>query len=377
MAALRLALAGGGTGGHVVPGLHLVAHLAARSELADLLWFVTGRRAEERALAAAGALPEGLSVERVRLDLEPPGGGAPGPLRLLARTLPDGARARSALRRHGSQVLLGLGGYTSLPAVLAARSLRIPVALLEVNAVAGRATRWLAPAARRVFHAWPGSVPAAGGARRERHVHTGPPLGPGLAPAEPTEPESADALRELGLDPEAPLLLVLGGSQGAGSLNGFLRAHAAELLAAGLQVLHQVGPGRLDEAAPGAERYRAAEYLDDVPLALAAATLVLCRGGAATLAEVAARRRPAVVVPYPHHPDRHQERNARQLGEGVRIVAEGELGPPLARELARLAGEPGHADRAAMAAALAQALAGEGSARIASELQALAAGRAG
>jgi UDP-N-acetylglucosamine--N-acetylmuramyl-(pentapeptide) pyrophosphoryl-undecaprenol N-acetylglucosamine transferase len=362
---MRLALAGGGTGGHVVPGLHLLEHLRARDAVPeDVLWFSAGRAVEERVLAGLTDRVGVLALERVILALEPATSGAPSWMRLVARTAPETARARRALARHGSEVLLALGGYTALPAVLAARFLGVPVVLLEINSVPGKATRTLAGLAERVVHAWP--VPRA--ARAPRHACFGPPLAPAFLRPEPAEAESASARVRLGFDAGRPLLLALGGSQGAAALNRFVAAHAAALVAAGVQVLHQAGPGRLAEAAAAQPGYRAVEYLDDVAGALDAATLVLCRGGASTLAEVAARARPALVVPYPHHADRHQEANALRLGAGVRIVPEERLDAALVATLARLAGPEGTRERDAMSRALASALPRDGVARLADEL---------
>ena len=364
---MRLAFAGGGTGGHVVPGLHVLEHLVEAPDvvLEDLVWFGAGRAVESRVLAGLDALVSGATVERVVLALEPAGGGAPGPGGLALRLAPAIARARSALRRHRSEVLLGLGGFTMLPAVLAARSLRIPVHLIEINAVAGKATRWLSRFARRVHHAWPTTLPD-GSRAGSRHVHVGPPLSPSLLAA---RAEGGGAARaSLGFERDAPLLVVLGGSQGALGINRFLSEHVAVLTRAGVQVLHQVGPGRLEEAATSQAGYRATEYLDDVPRDLAAATLVLCRGGASTLAEVGALRVPAWVVPYPHHADRHQERNAGLLGTGVRIVDEEALSAERARELAELVGEAGSEQRAAMARALEACLPLDASVRIVADL---------
>lgn len=384
-AALRLAFAGGGTGGHLVPGLHVLAAARARGHtpLADLVWFTSGRAVEERVLAglpelvAPAQAPAGqprANVERVALVLEPEGGGAPSRSALVLRTPRAVSVARRALVRHQSEVLLALGGFTGLPAVLAARSLGIPVALLEVNAHAGAATRWLARFAQRVFHAWPSTHDSATrrAAHGSTHVWTGPPLAPeftrGPLPAEASERARA----ELGFDPARPLLVVLGGSQGAAGLNHFVRAHAPAMLAAGVQVLHQVGPGRLAEALPAVNGYRAVEYVDPAWRALAAATVVLCRGGASTLAEVAALRRPALVVPYPHHKDQHQEKNARELGDGVQIVREAELGPATRDTLIALASGSGAAERARRAAALARAVPDDAAERIFDELCALA-----
>jgi UDP-N-acetylglucosamine--N-acetylmuramyl-(pentapeptide) pyrophosphoryl-undecaprenol N-acetylglucosamine transferase len=359
---MRLALAGGGTGGHLVPGLHLLEHLGQRgARPSDLLWFNSGRAIEERVLAGIDQRLAPSAVERVVLALEPPGSGAPSWLRLAARTAPETLRARSALSRHGSEVLLALGGYIALPAALAARSLGVPVVLLEINAVPGKATRTLASLAERVVHAWPRP-------ESKRHRAFGPPLAPAFLEPLPTEEFRAQARRELGFQGNQPLLIVLGGSQGAQALNRFVAATAAALVKLGLQVLHQTGPGRASEAAQPQAGYRAVEYLDDVAGALDAATLALCRGGASTLAELAARARPALVVPYPHHADRHQEKNALALGEGVRVVPEERLDDRLVPVLARLAGSVGERERATMSRALERALPRDGVARLADEL---------
>jgi UDP-N-acetylglucosamine--N-acetylmuramyl-(pentapeptide) pyrophosphoryl-undecaprenol N-acetylglucosamine transferase len=178
-----------------------------------------------------------------------------------------------------------------------------------------------------------------------------------------------------GFDPARPLLVVLGGSQGAGALNRFVAAELRRFQAAGLQVLHQAGPGRRDELPEpppeSAVGFRCVEFVADVPRALTAASIVLCRGGASTLAEVAALRRSAWVVPYPHHPDRHQERNARELGGGVELVPEARLGPGLADELVRAAGPAGERDRRARRGALEQAFPSGGARRVWEELLAL------
>jgi UDP-N-acetylglucosamine--N-acetylmuramyl-(pentapeptide) pyrophosphoryl-undecaprenol N-acetylglucosamine transferase len=367
---VRLALAGGGTGGHVVPGLHLLEHLRARAAPPeDVLWFSAGRAVEGRVLARLDAHPGEFPLERVVLALEPGASGAPSFARLCARTPLETMRARRALARHGSDVLLALGGYTVLPAVLAARALGIPVVLLEINSVPGKATRALAGLAERVVHAWPASVPP----KSRRHECFGPPLAPPFLRAPADAGGGARARAVLGFQADQPLLLVLGGSQGAAGLNRFLAREARAFVTQGIQVLHQTGPGRREEGAGELAGYRAVEYLDEVADALDAATLVLCRGGASTLAEIAARARPALVVPYPHHADRHQEQNALALGAGVRVVPEERLDAALVGTIARLVGPAGARERAAMSRALEQAMPRDGVVRLADELLLVAA----
>ncbi len=368
---VRLALAGGGTGGHIVPGLHLLSAMGPAERPEDVVWFTSGRSVEERVLGSARELLARTPFERIALELEPRGGGAPSRSRLVLRTPSAVLAARKALVAHRSDVLVGLGGFTSLPAVLAARSLKIPVVLLEVNAHTGSATRWLSRFATRVVHAWRETLPSG-----ETSVHrfVGPPLGPSYAlhaaMAEPERERASSAARaELGFDPARPLLVVLGGSQGSSALNAFIRAHATAFNAAGLSVLHQTGPAKLSEAAAGRTGYRAVEYVDDVQLALAAATVVLARGGASTLAEVAAMRVPCLVAPYPGHADMHQEKNALQLGAGARIVHDSELNAEARDVILSLALEGGAARRVEMRRALAAAVPVDAASRMWREIE--------
>jgi len=353
-----------------VPGLHLIAHLeGAGIEVEHVTWFTSGRAVEEPVLA--GAELRGVDLARVELPLEPAAGGAPSLARLALRLLPTTLRARRELVRSRAELVLGLGGFTSAPAILAARSLGLPAYLLEINASPGRATRLLAPLCKRVFHAFEATVPDASA----RHEVTGPPVDPRFSLRDES-PAAIAAARtrlaselgmEAGREAEAPLLVVLGGSQGARGLNEFVRDHDHLFAEADVQVVHQVGPGRLAEAAPARAGYHALEYATDIPLLLAAATLVLCRGGASTLVEIAATGVPTWVVPYPHHADLHQERNARAIG-GFELVQEVELGEDQARELMRWLGPSGAEERAHVAASLAAGRLGDGAARILSEL---------
>lgn len=354
-ASLRLAIAGGGTGGHIQPGLHLLENLAVREEapfeLADLLWFGTGRAVEDRAFAGLAELLDGTAYERSSLTLEPAGGGAPSLRGLSLRVLPAVQAARQALKRHRSEVVLGLGGFTCLPVILAARSLGIPTALLEINAVRGRATKWLAPLVKRVFHAWPATLPEGRG-RSARDCWSGPPLASRFHAGRPAANEIAESRTTLGFDAARPLLVVLGGSQGAGGINEFMAKHSSVFVEAGVQVYLQAGPGKLNERLASVPGFRCVEYVTDVALTLKAADLVLCRGGASTLAELCGLACPGVVIPYPHHADQHQAVNAGQLGAGVRLVLEQDLTEATARELCRLVSPAGSATREAMCVAL-------------------------
>jgi len=329
---------------------------------ADLVWFTSGRAVEDRALAGLEESLEGAPWERVTGALEPPGGGAPGLGRIATRLLPEVWSARRTLKRHQSELLLGLGGFSALAPVLAARSLGIPCGWLEVNTVSGRATRVLAPLCQRVWHAW--EVTSRG---RDSDVVVGPPLEPSLF-AEFDEAGARAAREAQGFDPERPLLVVLGGSQGALGLNRFMAAHAEDLIEGGLSVLHQCGPGRTEEGAGALESYRAVEFVEDVPSLLAGADLALARAGASTVAELGAARVPAVFVPHPASPDRHQHRNAELLGDGAKIVDEALLGPGSVGLLIGLAGPQGRAERESMRATLSGKVPRDGARSVARDL---------
>ena len=357
---MRLAFAGGGTGGHIAPGRRVLEALDERPT--DLVWFTSGRAVEDRALTGLEESLGDAGWERVKGKIEPPEGGAPGLARIARRLLPEVWSARKKLKEHESQFLLGLGGFSALAPVLAARSLGIPCGWLEVNTVSGRATRALAPLCQQVWHAW---EETSRGTSADEVV--GPPLAAELFLE--GDPEEAKATREgLGFDPERPLLVILGGSQGALGLNRFIASHAQAIVDGGLSVLHQCGPGRTGEGAGALESYQAVEFIEDVPRLLAAAELALARSGASTVAELGAARLPAVFVPHPASPDRHQHRNAALLGAGARVVDERDLDESCAQLLIQLGGAAGAEERAQMRAVLNGKVPHDGAGRVAQAL---------
>ncbi len=323
-----LLLAGGGTGGHLIPGLVLAEELFRKGGLRPLL--VTGTRpVEDRVLA-------GAPWERVALDLEG------SPFRILAR-LP---RAFFRLQRAAeSSRLLGvlvLGGRIGLPAAFMARALGRPLYLLEINALPGKTTRFLAPFARKVYLGYPSTARFF---RPGRRKVTGIPVRPSFLDL----PTREEALESLGLDPVGgPVLLVMGGSMGAQALN---RALPALLSSPGgipreTQVVHVSGPAMKEEVEEawkaGGMRAKVFPYLRAMEMAFAAADLAVCRGGAMTMGEVAAARLPAVVVPYPWHKDMHQAANAAPLARagGVEVLPQDRLEEEAARRVAALLGNP-------------------------------------
>ncbi len=287
----RVCLVSGGTGGHLMPAMALARALRASGR--DALVLTEGRPAE-RALLEGSELPaREFSV----------GGGFGLPFKLARAVL----ACRRLLRQEGVDLVIGTGGRASVPAAVAARSLGVPVCLLEQNAVPGRANRLLARLAARVWLGLPGVRPFA------HAVVTGTPMGNDLGRL-----DRARARDDLGLDRDVPMLLVFGGSQGAAVLNDVVPAATARLRQS-LQVVHLTGIDRDQEVRlaydEGFAEVRAIvrPLAKDMARLYAAADLVVCRGGGSTLAELIAAGRPALIVPYPYHNDRQQWHNGKVL----------------------------------------------------------------
>jgi UDP-N-acetylglucosamine--N-acetylmuramyl-(pentapeptide) pyrophosphoryl-undecaprenol N-acetylglucosamine transferase len=310
---VSVVIAGGGTGGHIEPALALADALRRADPHVAITCLGTERGLETRLVPLRG----------YDLALIPP---VPLPRRLTPALLSVPNRMLRAvratagiLRRTRADVLVGFGGYVATPGYLAARQRKIPIVVHEANSKPGLANRI--------------------GARLTTHVCTGQP-GTSLPHARyvgiPIRLEIAgldrDALADkarahFGLQADLPVLLVTGGSQGAASLNNAVLAAAAELRAAGIQVLHVVGPKAGEVEVPaGPVPYVVLSYLDRMDLGYAAADFVLCRAGAMTCAELTAVGLPAAYVPLPHG-NGEQRLNAEpieQAGGGL-IVDDADL----------------------------------------------------
>jgi UDP-N-acetylglucosamine--N-acetylmuramyl-(pentapeptide) pyrophosphoryl-undecaprenol N-acetylglucosamine transferase len=332
----RVVIAAGGTGGHFYPGLVAAQTLKARG-WEPLLIVRVGDPALP-ALEAAGlpAVPVDLRglPRRPSPELFTFAWKLAGSLGLLSRTL----------RSFRPDLAVGMGGYLSFPLVCAAWRRGIPRAVHESNAILGLANAAARRLGAELYWGLPSADAAAGG------TLVGTPIRPALRARRGKE----ESRRALGLDPAAPTLLVFGGSQGASAINAAVPRALKSL--PGVQVLHLAGKGKAEaaRAAYGDAGARAdvREYLEDMASAYGAADLVLCRSGASTLAELAAQRAPAVLVPYPHAAADHQDANARvlALAGAAERLPEGELDARLGPTLADLLKSPqAESRRAAMA----------------------------
>ncbi len=320
-------LAGGGTVGHLAPGFAIREELARLGVAARL---VTPGEAKERPWFPPGE-PEPLHVAAPRLPRRPTG-AATFPFRMGGAVLDAGA----LLRRERPSAVVALGGWPCAPLALAALAGRVPLFLLATDAVPGAVVRALHGQAARTYVTTEAARDAL--PRPDRGLHVGRIVRQGVV-------AGLRSPARFGFDPSDPsdasrrTIFAVGGSLGARGLNdavarGIASAVAADpTLASRLRVIHSTGPA--DEAEVRKAYARAgvaafvSPFIQDVGNALVTADLVVCRGGAGTLAEIEALARPAVVVPYPHHADRQQWKNAAPLAErgAVRVVEEASLDP--------------------------------------------------
>ena len=352
-------LAGGGTGGHLYPGLAIKEQLEAIGPARCVFLCST------RTLDA-----EILRKEGVPFDTIPAAPMSSRPVGLVKFASSWGRAVRAAraiIRReavHGPVQVVAMGGFVAAPCVQAARAERCPVTLVNLDAVPGKANRWIARHAGRIMT----SVPVAG--VRWTNV---PPI---VRSAALVNLSSGECRRALGLDPDRPTLLVTGASQGARSINRLLIAllqRGRSAFDPAWQVIHQTGRGE-DEAVRAAYADAAVPalvrpFFDTMGLAWGAADLAVSRAGAGSVAEAWAARVPTVFLPYPYHKDQHQRFNALPLEQaGGAMIAEDKIDeqanlPGAGRVIAHLMADAGA--RAEMRAALQRLGPVDGAARVA------------
>ena len=307
--------AGGGTGGHLYPALAVAEQLLEARGDAAIVFACSNRPIDRRVLAPLdyAMVPQPIRPLPRRLR------SAPGFLlswwrsRKLARTL---------LRDLKPAAVLGTGGFAAAPLVKQASKAGIPVAMLNPDAVPGKANRYLGKYVDVVFTQFDSTAAMFAPEVAARAKTVGCPIRRGFAHADRSE-----AMDYFSLDPSRKTLMVNGGSQGAATINVAVAMLADDLgeFADSWQMLHVTGLSQVTEVADpsGGKAMPSAvlKYCDRMDLAYAAADLVLCRGGASTAAELAASGTPSVIMPYPYHADEHQRLNAAPLADcGAAIV---------------------------------------------------------
>ncbi|RMD99226.1 MAG: undecaprenyldiphospho-muramoylpentapeptide beta-N-acetylglucosaminyltransferase [Deltaproteobacteria bacterium] len=312
---MKLVIAGGGTGGHLFPGIAVAEAWRQRAPAPEVAFVGTKGGIEARILPDSpfplytieiGGIKGKSTVEKIRNILKIPA-SLWASLRLLGRLAPD--------------VVLGVGGYASGPVVLAAWLRRIPCAIQEQNTHPGLTNRILAHFADRIFLAF---EPEGSPFPPKKCIVTGNPIRQTLL-----SPPTAAQKEERGFT-----LLVFGGSQGARRINEAIIEILPQLAARGVRIIHQTGRTDYERVA---QAYRdtgipdgiatVTPFIDQMAQAYSTADLIVCRSGATTIAELTAIGRPAILVPYPHAAYDHQEKNARRLLEkgAARMILDREL----------------------------------------------------
>jgi UDP-N-acetylglucosamine--N-acetylmuramyl-(pentapeptide) pyrophosphoryl-undecaprenol N-acetylglucosamine transferase len=356
---MKLIIAGGGTGGHLFPGIAVAEEFLARDRSNEVLFVGTERGIEARAVPAAGYRLEIISAAGIR------GKGGFSQIKGIAMMIYGYAQSRKVLKAFRPDMVLGVGGYASLPMVLAAKGMQIPRFIHEQNAIPGQTNRLLARFADRVFitleesaRYFPKESTLLTGNPLRRQIlemveKANPPRPPFIKGGEHLPPFQGEACPERsrrGRGGDGVFhLFIFGGSQGAHAINMAMLA-ALPLLKQSqtrLEIVHQTGE---NDHAEVTAAYRAAgvearitPFISDMAAEYAQADLIICRAGATTIAEVTACGKTCLFIPFPHAVDDHQRRNAEALlkKDACFMMLERELtGETLAETISSLAKDP-------------------------------------
>ena len=349
----RYVLAGGGTGGHIFPAVSIAQQLKQLDPGAEILFIGARGKMEMEKVPQAGFAIEGLDIAGFNRSSLIKNIGLP--FKLIKSWL----QVRSIFRRFQPDAAIGVGGYSSFPVLKYAQQQGIPTFIHESNSFAGKTNILLGRKARRVYVASRGMekfFPSGS------LMLTGNPVRTAIRSANPDREEAA---RHFGLDAGKPILLVVGGSLGAKSINEAVDAGLDRLLAAGIQVIWQTGklferrqasPVGSGTANPETDRrhgstaYWVGPFITEMDKAYTAADMIVSRAGAMAIAEIMVMGRPAIFVPYPFAAEDHQTANAKEMvaqGAGW-MVADADAGRILVDQVIELLQQ--EATRKAMAA---------------------------
>ncbi len=328
---MKVVIAGGGTGGHLFPGVAIAEEFRRRDGANQVLFIGTRRGLEARVLPQIGFDLETLDVEGIK------GRGMVRSLAALTKIPRSLIESRRILRSFGPDVVIGVGGYASGPAVLAARFMGVPTAIAEQNAIPGETNKILGRFVDRIFVSFSETTRWF---RPERVRVTGNPIRVSIAGAHRREKKTGELFG----------LLIFGGSQGAHRINlAVLEAlpHLRDLKEK-IRITHQTGKDDLEMVKKGySDQGMEADvlpFITDMASAYGKADLLICRAGATSIAEITASGKAALFVPFPYAVNDHQTKNAELLvnrGAAEMIPERNLTGERLSGIIRRLAAEPG------------------------------------
>jgi UDP-N-acetylglucosamine--N-acetylmuramyl-(pentapeptide) pyrophosphoryl-undecaprenol N-acetylglucosamine transferase len=307
----RIVLTGGGTGGHIYPALAVAEQLAGDDDVEAILYIGANGHLEEKLARERGLNFLGLQVSGL------PRGLSPSLVTWPFKTFGALVEAINVVRRFRPTAVLGTGGYASAPPLAAAIALHIPFIVHEPDSFPGKVNKLFAPFAS-LCSLGMDSARERLPADQEKMRNNGNPIRSSFFKSISRK----TAALQFKMSPKLPTLLVTGGSQGAQAINDAIREALPALLAASpqIQILHQVGEKNieaysrsLDPSLINHERYRLLPYIDDIAVAYSMSDVTLCRAGAMTIAELTAKNKPAIFVPYPYAAQDHQMHNGRYM----------------------------------------------------------------
>lgn len=301
----RVIISGGGTGGHIFPAISIANALRRRFPEVDILFVGADNRMEMERVPAAGYPIKGLTIcgfDRKNIFRN---------ISVLFKLRKAMTDARSIIKSFSPQIVIGVGGYASGPTLKAAQKLRIPTLLQEQNSYAGVTNKLLAKKARRICVAYEGMerfFPA------ESIVMTGNPVRKGLTDITLSQ---AEAKTQLGFDSDKPLVLFVGGSLGARTINESVAASLDSFIADGIQILWQTGKNYDGDARLKSLKdnsgVKATPFISNMDVVYRAADLVVSRAGAGSISELQSLGKAVVLVPSPNVAEDHQRKNALAL----------------------------------------------------------------
>ncbi|MEO0897654.1 MAG: undecaprenyldiphospho-muramoylpentapeptide beta-N-acetylglucosaminyltransferase [Bacteroidota bacterium] len=303
----KIIISGGGTGGHIFPAVSIATEIKKREPDADIL-FVGAKGGMEMDVVPRYNFPiEGVWISGIyrQLTFNNLRRNALFPIKLLTSLF----QARSIMKRFQPDAVVGVGGFASGPMGRVASSKKVPLFLCEQNAYPGLVNRWLSKYADRILL---GNGDANKYLDSSKTIVTGNPI------RTFDLPDKKEARKALGLDPEKPTILSLGGSLGARTINQALLKDYHKIIEAGAQIFWQCGKIYVDELktqVPEHPQVKLEAFIQDMGTAYAAADLIISRAGASTISELIALSKPAVIVPSPNVAEDHQTKNALSLTE--------------------------------------------------------------
>jgi UDP-N-acetylglucosamine--N-acetylmuramyl-(pentapeptide) pyrophosphoryl-undecaprenol N-acetylglucosamine transferase len=329
-----IVIASGGTGGHLYPTIAIAEAIRESHPDVRIVFIGTPDRIEAREVPRSG-------FEFFPIEIKAPGRSVAKLLSFSVQYYKALRRSKEILKEISASAFLGGGAYLSVPVAFAAKRRGIPIALLEINAVIGRANRIISKDASKIFVSYQEAISQFRSVNPAKIEMIGTPVRSNLDKHITME----EGRKHFGLDPARKTLLVFGGSLGARSLNEAMEQSAQKLLDEGLNIIWQTGPSTssesLREVFSDHSRIYIREFISEMPEAYAASDLVVCRAGASTLAELSTLGKAAILVPYPLAVNDHQTKNADSFHDrgAARVIIDRELPMKFEAEVLSLLGD--------------------------------------